>query len=286
VNSLSTTVARRAIITALTGSALLVGAYLLAVWTSSGQRFEDAVLGAAERATGGEQEVRATRTLEMITVSSVAVAVSVVIAIGLLRRRPSLALLATGVIAASLVITEIVERSAPRPLLLEAGVRREDQSFPSGHAAIAMSVMCALAMVVPYRFRGWVLLPASFAATAIGLATITAHWHRPSDVVASDLIAVLCTGAAVATLARWGSVRPATLRTAPGRVARALLVGAYGVVALVAVVGSLSESPLTAGRAIVVAGAAAVTLTLLALLHRVDLTAAPAALAEDREMGC
>jgi hypothetical protein len=57
--------------------------------------------------------------------------------------------------------------------------------------------------------------------------------------------------------------------------ARGLLVGAGGVAVLVAVVGVVGGSALTAGRSIALAGAVAVPLTLLALLRRVDLTRPP-----------
>jgi membrane-associated phospholipid phosphatase len=254
--------------------------YVLAVQTRPGQRFEDAVLRAAERAGGGG-ETPAVRVLDTITAFSVFALAVVVIGIGAVRRRPLLAALGTGVIAASVLTTEVTQRSLLRPLLLESGRRREDQSFPSGHAAIAMAVLCALVIVVPYRWRGPVMLLASPWVAGVGVATVSANWHRPSDIVGSNLIVLGFTCLAIAVIAWRGSVRRASPRTTAGRVVGGLLAGAYAVAALIAVAGIVAGSPYTAGRAIALAGSALVLLTVLALLRHVDMTPPPSPV-EDR----
>ena len=150
--------------------------------------------------------------------------------------------------------------------------------------------MCALVLVVPYRFRGPVVVLGSLWAASVEVATVTARWHRPSDTIGSDLIVVIYACAAVALLARWGRVRPAELRTPAGRALRRLLTVVYAVVAVLAfvaaavVVGIAVHDPghtgavnvLVAGRALALSGSAAVAVTLLALLHRVELGAPPA----------
>lgn len=271
VTSLSSLVVRRALAASAGCAVLLVAVYLLAVQTRPGQRFEDLVLRAAERAGGGG-DTPAVRVLGTITAFSVFGLAAIVVAIGALRRRPLLAGLATCVIAASVLTTEVIQRSLLRPLLLESGRRREDQSFPSGHAAVAMAILCALVLVVPYRWRIPVLLFGSPWATAVGVATVSANWHRPSDALGSDLIVLGYTCLAIAVIARRGSVRPAMPRTTPGRVAGVVLTMAYAVAVLAAVCGMVAGSPYTAGRAIALAGSAAVLLTLLAVLSHVDLT--------------
>jgi membrane-associated phospholipid phosphatase len=269
-------------------AALLATVYLLAVWTSPGQRFEDAVLRAADLSAGTTEQGRAIDTLDSITAPSVIAVVILVLGIGLLRRKLSLGFLAVAVIAASVITAELLQRSVLRPVLLHHGYRREDQSFPSGHAAVAMSVMCALVMVVPYRFRGPVVFLTSLWAASVGVATVMAGWHRPSDTIGADLIVVSYACAAVAVLARWGKVRQAALRTPVRRVLRGLLVGAYAGVAVVAfalaavVVGTvLNDSDrdgagaamLLAGSALALSGSAAVAVTLLALLRRTEIGA-------------
>jgi PAP2 superfamily. len=218
---LSRRVARRAVITGFACAAVLALVYVMAVRTHTGQRFEDAVLQSAE----SRRQPVIIGALDTITVWSLAAAVLVVAGIGRLRGRPSLGLAGAGVIVASVVTTEFLRAVLPRPLLLEHGYRREDHSFPSGHTAIAMSVMCALVMVVPYRLRGVTLFLTSLWAVGVGALTVTASWHRPSDTIGSDLIVLIYVCAAIALLARYGSVREAEPRTAAGRATMGLLVG-------------------------------------------------------------
>jgi membrane-associated phospholipid phosphatase len=280
--------------------ALLAAVYLLAVWTSAGQRFEDAVLRAAGRVAGTTEGARALDILDAIAVPSVVAAALLVLAVGLLRHRVMLGFLGVGVIAASILTAEVMQRLVLRPILLPHGYRREDQSFPSGHTAVAMSVMCALAMVVPYRLRGPVVLLTSVWAASVGVATVTASWHRPSDTIGSGLIAVICVCVAVALLARSGRVREAAPATPTGRVLRALLAGGYGVVAVlgsgvaVVMVSVVLKNPtrdgtgagiLLAGRSLALSGSAAVAVTLLALLRRTDLGTPPVPAEEGSPQG-
>jgi ribosomal protein S18 acetylase RimI-like enzyme len=163
---------RRALILGGACLAGLAAVYLLAVRTAPGQSFEDAVLRAADVVAGGTEQVRALDTLDAISIPSVVAAVILILLIGFMRRRLLLGLLSAGMIAASLVTTELIQRFAERPVLLAHGYRREDQSFPSGHATVAMSLMCALVMVVPYRFRGLAVLLTSLWAAGVGMATV------------------------------------------------------------------------------------------------------------------
>jgi membrane-associated phospholipid phosphatase len=275
--------------------------YLVAVWTVPGQRFEDAVLRAADRVAGSAEQARALDILGPIGQTTVLVAVTIVFLIAAVRRQPFVGAVAVGVIAASIIIAEGIQHFAERPILLAHGYRREDQSFPSGHTTVAMSVMCALVMVTPYRHRGMAVLLTSVGAAGVGLATVTASWHRPSDTIGADLIAVGCACAGVAVLAVCGRVREATPPSPVERLLRRLLAGAYAVggavalaVAVVLVLVALDASGahpsdphpsdphsggadmLVAGGSLALAGSAAVALALLALLRHVDLGAPPA----------
>src|SRR5947209_13070718 len=143
---------------------------------------------------------------------------------------------------------------------------------------------------------GPVAVLTSLWAASIGVATVTASWHRPSDTIGSDLIAVICTCAAVALLARWGRVREAAARTPAGRRLHGLLVGAYATVAVLAfgvaaaILAAVLHDPgrdasgaamLVAGRGLALSGSAAVAVAILRLLHRVDLGAPSPAPAEE-----
>ena len=270
-NRLPGTVWRRALLTGGTCAGLLVVTYLLAVCTATGQRFEDAVLKAAELTVGGTSGARATDLLDRITVPTTAAAVVVVLVLGLVRRKPFLGFTAAVVVVGSVLTSMVIRATLHRPVLLPHGTRREDQSFPSGHVAVAMSVMCALVLVAPYRFRGAVVFLVSLWAASIEVATVTASWHRPSDTIGSDLVVLLYTCAAIAVLARLGWVRGSALPSPAGRAARGILVGAYGSAAVVALTVAAAAPVLTAGRAIALCGSTAVALTLLALLRGIDL---------------
>jgi hypothetical protein len=147
-----------------------------------------------------------------------------------------------------------------------------------------LSLMCAIVLVVPYRFRGPALVLGSLWAASVGVATVTAGWHRPSDTLGAGLIVVGWACVAVLMLARSGSVRPAAPKT---RVLRAVLAAAYTavailafavtatVVALVLTHHATETSMLLAGRSLALSGSAAVAVALLALLRHVEIAAPP-----------
>lgn len=282
MDNLSTRLMRRAAIAGAVCGVMLVAVYVLAVWTPAGQRFEDTVLAGASLATDGEEQSLATWVLKLVSTPTLALAASVVFAIGLARRRPSLGILGVGVIAASVVTAEIVRRSASRPVLLLHGTRREDQSFPSGHTATAMSAMFALILVVPQRFRVYTLIVAAPWAIGTGVATVAAGWHRPSDTTGSEIIALFYACVAIAVLARRCSVREATPRATRGRVLRGVVVGLYlGGVAITvglmvatarARVDASPDYAFAAGCTIVLVLGVAATLVLLWLLRGMELT--------------
>ncbi len=268
-------VRRRAYGVAAVCVVLLAAVYLFAVWTATGQRLEDGVLAAAGQGDGAASGHGSWVLDSAALVLSGFVTVAVIL-VGLLRRRVFLGIVSAGMVGASILTTELLKWVAQRPVLLNTGRRRDDQSFPSGHTVVATSVMCALVLVTPYLLRGLVALLASVWATSVAVATIAAGWHRPSDTVGSNLIVVIYACAAVAVLARRGWVTSAepTPTAQPWR--------RYAMMALAAgcaaVVGLGEGGSVTAGgtqlivaRLIASLGSALVALILLALLYRVTL---------------
>jgi membrane-associated phospholipid phosphatase len=262
--------------------------YLIAVWTAPGQRFEDAVLRAADRVSGSAEEARALDILDPVSVPLVVAVALVVFVVCAVRRRVFLGFVTVGMVAAPIVTTEAFQRFGQRPILLDQGLRRLDQSFPSGHTAVALALMCAVVMAVPYRFRGVTVLVTSLWAASVGVATVTASWHRPSDTIGSALIVVGYAAAAVAVLIWCGKVRETALPTPAGRVVRGLLPLAYAgaallafaVAAVVVVVvlkrsgpGPYGADILLAGRCLAFSASAAVAAALLTLLRQTDLGA-------------
>jgi membrane-associated phospholipid phosphatase len=163
----------------------------------------------------------------------------------------------------------VVQRLVLRPLLLDSGTRREDQSFPSGHAAVAMATMCAVVLVVPPRWRVPAVLVTSAWAVTITVATVVANWHRPSDTIGSGLIVLGYLAAAVALLARFGAAR--AIEPAIG--VRRLRLGytvAAGVSVVVAAVAVVAGDVLFAGRAIAVASSLGVAWGLVVLTQGIN----------------
>ncbi|GAB3164325.1 phosphatase PAP2 family protein [Amycolatopsis sp. NPDC004378] len=213
--------ARRWLIVAVGCALVVVVVYLLAVWTVPGQALENAALRGADEAGARDQAV-ADDSLSRITVYSLAVAVVLVGVVGLLRRRVDLAFAAVGVIVAGQVVTQVLKRFVlPRPPLVPSTGHYAANSLPSGHTTIAMTVLFAALLVVPYRWRGVTLFLLLSWAVGIGAYTVTAKWHRLSDTLAADAIAL-----GLACLASWWLARRGVVHRhdGPRRIPRVLVV--------------------------------------------------------------
>jgi membrane-associated phospholipid phosphatase len=285
------TVTRRAVFVAVACVVLMAAIYLLAVWTKAGQQIEDIVLQAAER-TPRRAPVGA---LDLIGPWTAAAAVAVVVAVGWRRGGPVLAFAGGAVVVGPVLTAQLLRRwLLPRPALFAPGPRhswmldavdhQQNQSFPSGHTAVALAVMCALALVTPHRLRVLVTVVTS-SAIVVGALTVTTGMHRPSDTLGSGCVVLVWVCAALVLLQRRNLVR--TVEPGRGRVLGGVLLGVaavtcllWGVIAGRALPGEIEAAPdpqllvlgdaLTAGRAISLAGGLLVALCLLVLVHRLD----------------
>lgn len=211
---------------------VLVAAYLFFVLTPQGQALENAALRGADQAQATDQ-MQARATLSRITTYSLAAAVGVVGLIGLLRRRLDLAVAGVGTVVMALVITQVLKRFVlPRPHLVEASPAFLTNSFPSGHTTIALSVLLALVIVSSYRWRGVMLLLFTSFALSIGAATLTAKWHRLSDTIGADAIALAVACAVSLWLSRRGAV---TVAPPGGTFGRRIFAGFLVFTALISV---------------------------------------------------
>lgn len=225
------------------GALLLVASYVAAVRTPQGQAWENAALRGADHANTAAVAA-VVDALGPITTYSLVIGVALVTVIALVRRRLDLAVASLGVIALGQLITQALKRFIlPRPFLVTYSADHTPNSFPSGHTTIAMTVLFAAIIVVPYRWRVLTLLAVLPWAWGVGAYTIAARWHRLSDIIGADAVALLCACLASWWLARRSDIKQYSGPSRPGRVALVVLFSGVSVVALI-VGGILWAMPL------------------------------------------
>lgn len=126
--------------------------------------------------------------LDAISAASVLVATGAVGFLALIRRRVAAAIGAVLLIVGANLTTQLAKLLIVRP---DLGIDPEragaGNSLPSGHTTVAAAVAVAAVLVAPTRLRGTAaVLGAAFTAL-VGVATLSAGWHRPSDAVAATL---------------------------------------------------------------------------------------------------
>jgi membrane-associated phospholipid phosphatase len=188
-------------------SAGFIAVYFLFVWTRSGQAFEFDVLRGSPAVLDTPAVLRARFWLAYVTEYVMAAVVVLVLAIGLLRRRPALAVVGVAAIVVPAVLDRLlVSWVFTRPPLVYDPMSR-DNSFPSGHVAMAMSALLGLLIVVPYAWRGVTALVGSVCVIGIAEMTMTAGWHRLSDTIGGNLLALGAACLGLAMLIRRTGVR-------------------------------------------------------------------------------
>ena len=163
----------------------LAVAYLVFVRTHAGQRIDEAALDG--RLASLHARHAASQLLTTISVGSLALVLVLLVGQALLRRRLALAVVAVVVVLGAMLLTEVLKHLVlVRPELVATSIDRN--SFPSGHTTIAFAVGIAAALAAPPRWRRTVAAGALLYGTVIGIATIAAGWHRPSDVAGAMLV--------------------------------------------------------------------------------------------------
>jgi membrane-associated phospholipid phosphatase len=177
----------------------LVTTYLVFVRTHGGQRLDQGAFEGRALA-GGRAREAADQLLTTISVTTLALAICVLVAQAYLRRRLALSVVAAVVIVGAVLTTEVLKHYLlERPDLLRRSIYHN--SFPSGHATVAFAVGIAATLVAPAALRRWVAGLAVLYGAAIGVAVVAVGWHRPSDVVGAYLIVIAWAAAAVAVAA-------------------------------------------------------------------------------------
>ncbi|MFZ3414970.1 phosphatase PAP2 family protein [Arthrobacter sp. 3Tela_A] len=202
------------------------------VRTTTGQFADESAWREAELVAPGTR-LPALRFLDSLPLVSVFIALAVIVAVTLYRRRLSPGVIALATMAAANLATQLLKN-----LLLDRpdrGVITLDfNSLPSGHTTMAASAMAAVFLVSSPRWRPAVAALGGTYAVLAGSATFFNLWHRPADVVAAFFIVSACTlvgGLIMMRTNRDWNTLPAGSRGAAGRLWTGLSVTA-GLLAL------------------------------------------------------
>ena len=122
------------------------------------------------------------------------------------------AVAATTTAAAHSVVASVAATMAH--VALAQATYQPPNTLPSGHAAAAMGLFFASLIVISRRWYVPVTLLVLPGAALAGVATVAADWHRLSDTVAADLLALAVGLLGLAVVAQIGLVRP---EPSPGR---------------------------------------------------------------------
>lgn len=264
----------------LVAAASAVGVWVLHrvfVLTAHGQAVDEAALVGARtrlwRLEGGANVV-----LDSVSAVAVLAALAVVAVVALAQRRVRLAVAAVVLVGGALATTQLAKHVLLSRPDLDVTYAL-DNSLPSGHTTFAGAVSAAALLVAPVRLRPLVAVLGAAYTSAIGVGTLAAGWHRPSDAVAAMLV-VLAWGALLAPLA---GGRPTAGVGSAGRAAAVVVLVTGAVVGLGAAAaalavtwaavppeptGRLGQLVAGAGGALGVGGAACSALLVLLLLQR------------------
>lgn len=186
------------------GALGLLGIYLAAVWTTTGQRLDNAVTARIR----ADEEVAPLLldALHLIGPMTMVPLAAVVVVAGLLTRGWRTALAAGVGVAVCLIVPQVLKALLPRPEL--AVTWPLPNTLPSGHTAAVLAVVVALLVVLPPSLRLPVLLPGLLIAAVVGFLVVALPHHRVSDVVASGAVGLL--GYGVALVVRWATTSTKT----------------------------------------------------------------------------
>jgi len=174
-------------------SALLaVGVWALAFHVGFAGRVDGAIAQAFIRLQGPFTKQLANSLVALAGTVALALCGAAAVATAIRRGLPARAVGAAVLLVGANLTTQLlkVALSHPRyqPVLGSNQVGAE--SWPSGHATAAMSMVLATVMVTPERWRPVVGGVGGVYAAGIAYAILLLDWHYPSDVVGGFLVAL------------------------------------------------------------------------------------------------
>jgi membrane-associated phospholipid phosphatase len=175
------------VLSALAGTVLL---YVYFVQTAAGQRLDERLvprhgLYASDRLLAAyDRHVMLAEPLILALVLGVAV----------WRGQKWRGLLCAAMPLAVVLAVNAAKVVLPRP---DRSIGSTNNSFPSGHVALAAATVVAVVLVLPAIIRPVAVLLGALAVAVVAAATITAPWHRFSDAAAAVLLSVAAGGLVV-----------------------------------------------------------------------------------------
>jgi membrane-associated phospholipid phosphatase len=185
--------------------------YVGFVRTVRGQSFDDVAFSGRIHESARVIDFSNSR-LHALTIGSLLGAISMIIAIAVIRVRPRLGVAVAILVGGSVASAEVIKHLLPRPRLTAFVGGQTFNTFPSGHTTVAASLAVAFMMVVPARWRSVLGLFAGAYAIVIGMSTLSAGWHRASDAAAAYLLVAVWTSAVCIALILWQGWEPPDLR--------------------------------------------------------------------------
>lgn len=148
---------------------------------------------------------------EMLATIGLSLAMLAVIATGLIRRKPRMLGAAAVLVVGTWVTVRLLKTVLGRPWLTDVPGADMINTYPSGHTAAAAAIAGAALLVAPPRWRALTAVMAGGAATAMGVLTLHAGWHRASDAIGAFTVELAWLAAVVVCLIWWrGRARPET----------------------------------------------------------------------------
>lgn len=209
------------------GAGSVAALYVVFVRTRTGQRFDQAALLRIDADPERTREI--VGLLSDLTIGVIIAVLAVCMVVSLLRGRLAYAIAAAVLVAGANVTTQLLKHGLlTRP---DLGYYTNN-SLPSGHTTVAVSLALALLLVAPRFSRGLLVLAGSVAATVVGVGVVVTGWHRPSDVLASVGVCLAWAGLVSLWLLLRDSESPSSSRPEPGGHPGLALAGAVVAVAL------------------------------------------------------
>lgn len=177
-------------------AAALTVTYLLAVRTRAGQTFDTRAMTVVARSLDGVNW--AATLLTVISPGTVLLATALLALAAWAGRGASVGVIAAVTAAGTILVAVALKSTLDRPLYFDGLAN----SFPSGHVSAVAGLAAGATFAVQRTWRVLVALVGLVAVAMTGLATLALQWHRPSDVLASVLLAVIVALAAKSWLAR------------------------------------------------------------------------------------